>query len=584
MKRSILKQIMMIAAAAVAVSCISKKDIPAPGGDGTGKDGGQLVIRSMAVSEDLRESSTETRAGGVETDNFVLCIVSGLTGGEICSYKYSEFPNPYTLNAGDYTLNIQSHEVKAAAWEEIHYSLSEPFTIDAGQTTTLDETELVCKVSNILVSVRFSDKMKELMANDCNVNVKVAGNGLDYGKDETRRGCFKAENVENSLVWEFTGTLEDEYYDIEKFLLNAKAGEHHTLNFDVETTPDPEKGDVEFTFTVNVNVTSYDVNLNVEVEKEHVIEPFDPGIGITPSDGHSLTAVNTLKLSESLDEFGQPAIDLGMNIVSDNGIASVAVLLSTDNTTLQGALAAAGISGQFELATVEDPLKGLLEGFGFPTGDDVAGETELGLSLSGVLPMLFGIGENINLFSVQVIVRDVKGGILSRTMRLKLVDDTKVSGLSIVWRDYDITVQHVLYASTALEYAPEYDFPWISKIPVIIDITADDGIASLVVEIISENPMFSAETLTGLGLADRFDLVDPNNVDPEAIAGLGFPMGDEVEGETSLTFDITNFIPLIFAVSSDEFDEVDFRLTVVDAQGADEIQTIQLKTIRDIEL
>ncbi len=549
MKKFMLKQIMMLAAGMLAVSCISKVT---PDGGKSGDGNGKLQLSEVGVSEDLRESSITTRAGEVDTDNFNVCIVKSTDQSEVCSYDYCDFPSPYTIAVGDYVLNIQSHEVQDAEWEKVYYALSEPFSISEGQTTTLSGLE--CKVSNILVSVRFSERMKRVMGDDCNVAVKVGNCGpLDYDVEEMQRGCFRAENENNSLVWEFSGTLDGEYYDVTDFILNAKAGEHRTLNFDIEPTPDPEKGNAEFVFTVSAECTTYDVNLNVEIEKEHVIEPFDPGIEIVSD--YSLVAVNTLNKSETLDGDGQPVVDLGMNVTSDNGIASVTVLLTTDNATLQGALAASGITGAFELATVEDPLKSLLAGFGFPTGDAVAGKAELDLGLSGMLPMLFGLGEDINQFDVKVTVCDVKGGSVSSTLRMKLVDDTKVPAITIEGVGFDVDERMPIPQAEAETTA------------IVVDINVPEGISSFVVDITSTSPHFNA-AVEDIQFAGGFDIANPESQElADGLETLGLPHGNQVKGQTSMRFDITSFVPLLFIYVPNGDYDADFKLTVTDSKG-----------------
>lgn len=559
MKRMILKQIMVLAAGVVAVSCISKNDIPSGdgGGDGTEKNTGKLMISEIGVSKDLRESHKATRAGEVDKGSFKVCIVNTVSGYETLSCAYDDVPKPHTLSVGDYTVHIQSHEVRDAEWEEMHYSMSEPkeFSIVKDDVTTLDDLE--CKVSNILVSVRFSDKMKAVMADDCEVTVKVGSCGpLPYDVNELRWGGFKAESETNSLVWTFKGHLEDEYYDLTKFDLSAKAGEHHTLNFDIEMAPPPEKGDAEFTFVVSADVVTYDVNLNVEVEKEIPVIPFDPGITIE-SDYAFSPAVHTLKKSGSLNEENKPTVDLGMDIVSENGISTVSVLLSTDNAALKDALAAAGINGAFELSAVEEPLKTLLEGYGFPTGSDVAGKTELSLNISEMLPMLFGLGEKtINQFDVQVTVRDIKSNVLSRTLRLKLTDDSQASAVTIEGLNgFDIDLPLTIPKSQS------------ATTKVAVEVIADEGIDTFEVFITSTNDDFN-DIIAVMQFDGGFDIANPESADmEEALGTLGLPYGDAVKGKTKMTFDISDFVPLLFEFVKTKGFEANFGLIVTDSKG-----------------
>ncbi len=557
MKISMIKQITMLAAAVVAVSCVSN-DVPIDTHVGSGE--GKFVLSGMGVSEDLREMPT--RADGVDCSDFNVCIYNTDTNTECYDGSYAAVASPMTLPVGNYSISVQSHEVQDAAWEDIHYSVSDTFVIEKDQTTTMDD--LVCRVSNILVSVTFSDKMKALMADGCKVDIKVGSCGpLSYGADETRKGCFKSENDEgNSLVWEFTGTIDGEYYNDFGFILNAKPGEHRTLHFDVETIPDPERGDVEFIFQVSVECTTYNVNLNVEVAKETVVQPLDSTVKIEPTAGYSLTAVNTLKKSESLDGADQPTVNPGMAVTADKGIAAFTVQITTDNAALGGMLAGMGLDAPFNLVSPGE-LETVLGGFGFPTGDQVLGKTNVTLSLSGILPVLFGFG-NTNKFDVQIWVRDAQGTLLSKTLRLKLVDDSAPAESVTITGD-GIDQRMMIHQADA------------ETTQVIVDIEAPEGISTFLVGISSTNTAFNEIIgLIGFG-GEGFDLANPTPEEEESLRNdLGLPCGDEVRGQTSMRFDISSFVPLLFLYIGDGDFNADFMLTVTDSKGGSDSKTVKL--------
>ncbi len=93
-----------------------------------------------------------------------------------------------------------------------------------------------------------------------------------------------------------------------------------------------------------------------------------------------------------------------------------------------------------------------------------------------------------------------------------------------------------------------------------VDIVAKNGIKNLQVEIISES--LSPEILTGVGLADKFDLVNPGDL-KVGLESLGFKTGAEIEGKTSLKFDISEFMGLLINFAGNH----QFKITVIDAKG-----------------
>lgn len=98
-----------------------------------------------------------------------------------------------------------------------------------------------------------------------------------------------------------------------------------------------------------------------------------------------------------------------------------------------------------------------------------------------------------------------------------------------------------------------------------VEITTKNPISDLSVQIIS-NDGLTAETLVGVGLTDKFSLANDSQYF-EALGkadGLGFPVGDEVKGQTKVDLDITTFMTLIEALGPNTNK---FVMTVVDEAG-----------------
>ncbi|MGL5730494.1 MAG: DUF4493 domain-containing protein, partial [Bacteroidales bacterium] len=102
------------------------------------------------------------------------------------------------------------------------------------------------------------------------------------------------------------------------------------------------------------------------------------------------------------------------------------------------------------------------------------------------------------------------------------------------------------------------NIPESGQMSVVVDIAAPKGIANLFVEIDSET--LTEDILVGVGLTKTFDLAYPGALQ-EGLAGLGFPTGDQVIGNTALVFDISQFIPLLGIYGAGTHN---FKITVVD--------------------
>jgi hypothetical protein len=106
-------------------------------------------------------------------------------------------------------------------------------------------------------------------------------------------------------------------------------------------------------------------------------------------------------------------------------------------------------------------------------------------------------------------------------------------------------------------------------VDVVVNIGAPAGIAHLVVEISSTSDQFVKSV--GAFLPMTFDLAYPGEYSA-SFAGLGFPVGDQVIGATSLPFDISQFVPLLGA---DLFKGTHyFKITVTDNNNKQSSRTL----------
>ncbi len=126
------------------------------------------------------------------------------------------------------------------------------------------------------------------------------------------------------------------------------------------------------------------------------------------------------------------------------------------------------------------------------------------------------------------------------------------------------------------------------EVPVVVDIAASKGIENFMVEIVSSSEAFMGG-LAAMGITGEFDLANPGDLSV-VLSGpaVGLPNGEAVKGETELEFDITAFIPKIFAVRAmgREFGNctVAFNMTVTDTDGASDEATINLNLIDFIDI
>lgn len=124
----------------------------------------------------------------------------------------------------------------------------------------------------------------------------------------------------------------------------------------------------------------------------------------------------------------------------------------------------------------------------------------------------------------------------------------------------------------AMVLGQPYDIVDAESTPVIFSVTSETGITEFKIEI--DSTTLTPDELEGVGLTNNLDLINPVKVNPETgeieldyeakLNNLGFPTRDDVKGKTLLTFDISQFVPLLNMLGSGDHQ---FKLTVSDESG-----------------
>lgn len=589
MKNRILYLIMALAVAVAAPSCINQEGIPERDSGQTEENGpkGTLKLSELGFSEAVEV--THTRADDPRTAGFQVLIVN-TNGREYLNCTVSEMRTQFTngeieLPVGNYTITVESHKVKNAAWDEPYYFVSKDFEIEKGKTNELED--LVCKLSNIMVSVSFTPEFLEMLTkDDGNVDVYFGTERLSYSVDEKRAGYFKADNDEGeayeSLYWEFSGTVEGDLLKDRGLIKPAKAGLHHILTFDIKKTPLPGEGKVQFKLDVSVEVEVVDLNLNIDVTEE-VLEEYNSAVQITSDykDGQR----HVLKQTESGDA------SLKASFSAEEGLRNVFVTITAEGNDETAAwLTSKKLDETFDLANPGE-MEGLLTSYGLPVGAAVKGLERLNIDFAGLLPDLFGFGSTPQV-DIAVYVYDSQNNPASATLRFELKDDSVPATIVIEGMDGFILNEPQTLYNTGTN-------------PTVVGVLMQvpNKIAELSCLIVSEFPAFTREGLEDLHLTDDLNLAYPGQY-ASAIQGLGLPCGEgydiayvkeevdepdpvEVEktrvlGKTELNVDISMFVPLITMLYDPDLGDFDvnFVLTVKDELGEEASSTIMFHVVK----
>lgn len=386
------------------------------------------------------EAGPRSRAESVDVNTFIVRITDA-TGAKVEEWTFSSTPEVVTLAPGAYKLEIHSHEVQPADWEMPYFHVSKDFTIVSGAIERIGT--LTAKLANAAVSIRYDEELMNLMGDDVTVEVVANDEGkLTYTPAETRKGYFKVIEGSTTMAVTFKGTVNGNQENVVLPVKDLEAGQHRIITFKAKVNnnqvPD-ETGTVNpGGVTIDASVTDEDVDGNITLEED--VEPVDgpnrpgyedpknpdqggdeptpptPGedaVTFTPSDDLSLDGVN--KPSEFGDgtELAPGTKQALVKIGCPAGFAHIVV--DIDSPYLTEDFLTGILSTHFDLAEPGD-LKGALEGFGFPVGDAVVGETSVDFNITTLVPLLNLSGDNTMTHKFIITVTDKNGKTASQTL------------------------------------------------------------------------------------------------------------------------------------------------------------------------
>ncbi len=404
-----------------------------------GASEGSLSLGSLNVDVDIDESLV-SRAQ-VSTDAFIVDLINRSTGAVQRSYTYGSMPEVISLPVGDYTVSVRSHNVIAADWEAPYYAGQEDFSIEVGKITEIGT--VVCKFSNIKVTVRFTKELISSVGSDAKVTVIANDRGsLDYALSETRPGYFAAIEGSSTLVAEFNGTVEGNAVHAIKTFTDVEAGQHHIITFSVKNgnsqLPD-EHGTIDAGgITVDADIAHESLSGDAPTadenqqgsnrrpgDEEWPDEPTPPGPGPDdPTPPGPVTEPITIAPNSDC-----PGLDLNggenevvdgdpyiVDIHADSGITKLNVTIQSTNNDF---LASAGefVPLDFDMCNLSDSEYEGLASIGLEGNDAVRNKTDVPFDISGLVPLLAAFpGQH----SFIITVNDAAGNSLTKKLIFKV--------------------------------------------------------------------------------------------------------------------------------------------------------------------
>lgn len=480
------------------------------------------------------------------------CVLDTTYGDMQSQFNDGPEQNLLALPVGTYRLEVHSQEpssVPDVKWEAPTYGTTYDFAVLRSHTSDSPLTiadEVICKLSNIKVTVSISADLAELLGDDTKSTVTLGSAVAEFTKSESRAAYFRPQNSDgDTLEFKLTGTKDGKPAEPSKTITGVKAGQWRKIMLSIVYA---ETGDIKIVVTVDSFVQDSEITIN---STESLWEPeLDEGTD-RPTltwPGHDLA--QPVALDESMyDPSGTfngtaPALTLS----AADGIQTLLLGITSDNAAFRTEIIeAAGLTDVDLCGTISrlHPFYGL---------QVTAGATEATIDLKSIMYLFFGYdGSHTLTFNMT----DNKGRNAVATLQFNYGKGTAGEDPSIVCRQFDIDQPHTTQTGDEID----------------VDIKTASGIQAFVVSIISET--LNEEVLAAVGLRPTFDLC--NITDPEELAALtsddiGFPVNDDVKGQTSMTFSVTKFTGMLSASPGTH----QFKLAVTNAEGSTTTKTLQL--------
>lgn len=520
----------------------------------------QVLLDAEINQTPAQTTAAQTRAVTEATPDYLVriynssdeCVLDTTYGDMQSQFNDGPEQNLLALPVGTYRLEVHSQEpssVPDVEWEAPTYGTTYDFAVLRSHTSDSPLTiadEVVCKLSNIKVTVSISADLAELLGDDTKSTVTLGSAVAEFTKSESRAAYFRPQNSDgDTLEFKLTGTKDGKPAELSKTITGVKAGQWRKIMLSIVYA---ETGDIKIVVTVDSFVQDSEITIN---STESLWEPeLDEGTD-RPTltwPGHDLA--QPVALDESMyDPSGTfngtaPALTLS----AADGIQTLLLGITSDNAAFRTEIIeAAGLTDVDLCGTISrlHPFYGL---------QVTAGATEATIDLESIMYLFFGYeGSHTLTFNMT----DNKGRNAVATLQFNYGKGTAEEDPSIVCRQFDIDQPHTTQTGDEID----------------VDIKTASGIQAFVVSIISET--LNEEVLAAAGLRPTFDLC--NITDPEELAALtsddiGFPVNDDVKGQTSMTFSVTKFTGMLSAFPGTH----QFKLAVTNAEGSTTTKTLQL--------
>ena len=389
---------------------------------------GQLNCRTLTV--DYINNNPSVRSSEVELGEFTVDFVNTATNDTARSFLYSEMPEIVSLPQGSYRAQASFGENPIAEWDAPYYLGDTDFEIKAGQITD-DVDPVECVLSNIRVRVNINDLNLGLLGDDAQVVVHAGKEGeLTYDLSTTNKaGYFRFVENSHTLTAEFSGTVDGKYVKSDQLIYdNVEAGKAYDINFTVNRPDNMEPGEIivggepgsEITVNATIAILDQTKEIDPNEPEDNILvddmrpvngtdepgkdpEDNDPNDDQQNNDAKGPKVISTapgLVLGEAYTLIDSATTPVSFKVTSESGIEEFKIVIDSNSLT-DDELKGVGLAANLDLVNPGE-LEGALNGLGFKTGNNVAGQKECSFDISTFVPMLQVLGAGDHKFIITV--------------------------------------------------------------------------------------------------------------------------------------------------------------------------------------
>lgn len=349
------------------------------------KETGILSFGDFVVEVDETLVTKADAAG----DNYSI-VVNDMEGNPVLTKTYAQVKennDMISLPAGTYTLVVQSLSgtVPMASWENPVYGVSEVFTIEAGEVTTIGE--LVCTLLQCKVTVSYNDEFLESVTGDCKTTVELtSGNPLVYTltsdkKYDQSAGYFAVSG--NTMTVTFSGNIEGKSAKMTKSFTGVAPKQWRQVKFiQKKDTQGNATFDIVIQDLISDEPLNNDLTASEEIIGEDPEKPKGDG-GITLDFDYEsgcdaeLTDLNNILIVPVETR----AMSIKLKAVVPGAVKKFSVDIASDSDSFLGAVDLAD-ARHIDLINPSEQNAVIFDVVPFPHGTELVGQTEILFDLS----------------------------------------------------------------------------------------------------------------------------------------------------------------------------------------------------------